>query len=224
MSSLDLANKHTLSGSINLVYTLTYTLFLAFCLTFGSDLFVIVRDVITKGKHPESLAGSMTIVGSFNFSSTNITGSGIGDIWNGTLTFVNSTNNAAVGCTRDPSWGWYTHPFPVWSKAILVPAYSFFVSLHHQQNIRSRQFVAMIIISVAAYTANYLSSRYLFQRSEVVTTVGAFVVGVLSNLYSRLFKGSRFSVSVTGFIFLVPVSHLNALISSNSVPNSSASL
>jgi len=38
-----------------------------------------------------------------------------------------------------------------------------------------------------------------------VSAIGAFVVGVLGNLYSRAFKGTAFTAMVTGILFLVPV-------------------
>ena len=60
-SSLGLANKHLLTGSIKLVYTLTYTLFLAFCLSFGFDLFLIIRDIVTKG-HDVAVSSSTSIM------------------------------------------------------------------------------------------------------------------------------------------------------------------
>ena len=36
--------------------------------------------------------------------------------------------------------------------------------------------------------------------------LGSFVVGILGNLYSRIFRGTGFVVMVPGILFLVPVS------------------
>lgn len=41
-------------------------------------------------------------------------------------------------------------------------------------------------------------------RSDVVSAIGAFVVGILGNLYSRIFGGTAFTSMVTGVLFLVP--------------------
>ena len=45
---------------------------------------------------------------------------------------------------------------------------------------------------------------YIFNRSDVVSAIGAFVVGVLGNLYSRIFRGTAFVVMVNGIGFLIP--------------------
>ena len=44
----------------------------------------------------------------------------------------------------------------------------------------------------------------IFDRSDVVSFIGSFVIGVLGNLYSRVFQGTAFTAMVTGVLFLVP--------------------
>lgn len=46
----------------------------------------------------------------------------------------------------------------------------------------------------------------IFNHSDIVSFIGAFVVGILGNLYSRIFRGTGFVVMVPGVLFLVPVS------------------
>lgn len=43
-------------------------------------------------------------------------------------------------------------------------------------------------------------------RTDIVSAVGAFVIGLLGNVYSRLVGGTAFTSMVTGVLFLVPVS------------------
>lgn len=40
----------------------------------------------------------------------------------------------------------------------------------------------------------------------MTSAVGAFVLGILGSTYSRLFKGTAFTATITGVVFLVPVS------------------
>ena len=54
--------------------------------------------------------------------------------------------------------------------------------------------------SLPEITANH----YIFNRSDVVSCIGAFVVGLLGNMYSRVFRGTAFTAMVTGVLFLVP--------------------
>ncbi|CAD6588415.1 MAG: hypothetical protein CYPHOPRED_004382, partial [Cyphobasidiales sp. Tagirdzhanova-0007] len=44
----------------------------------------------------------------------------------------------------------------------------------------------------------------IFNHSDIVSFIGSFVIGILGNLYSRLFRGTGFVVMVTGVLFLVP--------------------
>jgi len=58
----------------------------------------------------------------------------------------------------------------------------------------------MLILSVIA------ANRFIFNRSDVVSAIGAFTVGILGNVYARVFKATAFTTMVTGVGFLVPVS------------------
>lgn len=217
LSSLDLANKHFITGSVKLVYTIIYTLFLAFCLTFGSDTFVIIQNILSRSAYTTNpLADTITTVtGSFHVFAANNSGpvafaSAVDNLtdWSGQFTFVDSQHMAwtSTGCPRLPYTPWYASSVPRWTYFILVPMFSFFISLHNLQPLRSKEFVVMIVISIFSYSANYLATNYILLRSEIVTCIGAFIIGMCGSAYSRIFRGSGLTVSVTGVLFLVPVS------------------
>jgi len=105
---------------------------------------------------------------------------------------------------RHPDWAWYAQPVPEWTLFILVPTFSVLISLINMAPLISWHFPTMVIISIASFIANKYANKYAFSQSEIVTTVGAFVVGLCGNIYSRIFRGSGFTVSVTGVLFLVP--------------------
>lgn len=114
LSSLDLANKQMLTGSIRLVYTITYTLFLAFCLILGSDIFFLIDP---SAKNTAPLSGpantSTTVNGSFLATTPapewNVSAA-MYNSFNGSFTFDNSSTSALLskhlinGCYRDPAW------------------------------------------------------------------------------------------------------------------------
>ncbi|CAE6391455.1 unnamed protein product [Rhizoctonia solani] len=79
-----------------------------------------------------------------------------------------------------------------------------FGSFASMQPLKSMQLPVMVFISCAAFAANKAANRYIFNRSDVVSAIGAFVVGVLGNLYSRVFRGTAFVVMVNGIGFLIP--------------------
>jgi hypothetical protein len=76
--------------------------------------------------------------------------------------------------------------------------------MSNMQPLRSANMISMVVISCISYTANKLATRYIFENSEVVSVVGAFVTGILGNLYALKFGGSAFTMMVTGVLFLVP--------------------
>ena len=63
----------------------------------------------------------------------------------------------------------------------------------------------MVVISCISFAANKTANHFIFNRSDVVSAIGAFAVGLLGNVYSRRFGGTAFTAMVTGVLFLVPV-------------------
>ena len=133
-------------------------------------------------------------------------------------------------CTRSPNAPFYLRSWSWKWLFLLVPSYTLISAFRNLQPLTRqrkvlKQIVAMILISSAAYagvlcspssiaflltdslfSANRVSSRY-FSRSDSVTAVGAVVVGLVGNLYSRIFKGYAYPTMVPGVLFLIPVCH-----------------
>jgi hypothetical protein len=116
------------------------------------------------------------------------------------------------GCYRPPSFPWYLQPFPFWTEFLIVPIFSILSSLANLQPFRSRQLPVMVAISCASYASNKAANHFIFNRSDIVSAIGAFTVGLLGNIYSRKMGGTAFTSMVTGVLFLVPV--CNTLLSS----------
>lgn len=68
----------------------------------------------------------------------------------------------------------------------------------------------MVLFSCCSYAANKATNIALPDRPDVVAAAGAFVIGCLGNIYSRVVRGTAFTSMVTGVLFLVPV-RLDAL-------------
>ncbi|KAG8698846.1 hypothetical protein FRC09_006987, partial [Ceratobasidium sp. 395] len=206
-SSLELASKNLMSGSVKMVYAIVYSLFLGFSLTIGSDLYFLV-DTGARHRREQAtqLLDSQTVIhGTFRSDNSSMFP------FNGTFIFKNLTADVpstsyyqAKGCYRDSNWPWYLRPFPEWTLFFLVPLFSLLGSFASMQPLKSMQLPVMVFISCAAFAANKAANRYIFNRSDVVSAIGAFVVGVLGNLYSRVFRGTAFVVMVNGIGFLIP--------------------
>lgn len=196
-------------GSIKMVYALVYTLFLGFGLQFGSDLFLLFDQ---SARHEldtlaARAAATITVTGTYIADANATLPQKLARA--GSFTFTPSTpiirQNIVQGCYRSASFPWYLQPYPWWSQFIIVPVFSVLSSLNNEQPL-TWDLVVMVVISCAAYAANKVAVHFIFNRSDVVSAIGAFVVGFLGNVYSRKMGGTAFTSMVTGVLFLVPVS------------------
>lgn len=69
---------------------------------------------------------------------------------------------------------------------------------------RFKQIPPMLVIAVAGYVTNYFCTETLGSNSQVANTIGAFTIGVLGNLYSRLWHGHAATAILPGILVLVP--------------------
>ncbi|KAF8205090.1 DUF1212-domain-containing protein [Pholiota molesta] len=207
-SSLELASKNIVCGSVKMVYALIYTLFLGFGLQIGND-FYLLFDPTTR-RHLDELAAklsstvSLTGVWLADNGTTNDTGVPLNGTWTFTHTILPKEQDIISACYRPSRFPWYLQPFPLWSSFIIVPLFSTLSSLANLQPLRSKQLIVMVVISCCSYASNKIANHYIFNRSDVVSAIGAFTVGLLGNAYSRKMGGTAFTSMVTGVLFLVP--------------------
>jgi uncharacterized membrane protein YjjP (DUF1212 family) len=67
-----------------------------------------------------------------------------------------------------------------------------------------KQLPPMTIIALSGYIGNYFSTKKLGSNSQVANTVGAFIVGIMGNLYSRLWHGHAATAILPAIFILVP--------------------
>ncbi|BEI90372.1 uncharacterized protein CcaverHIS019_0304420 [Cutaneotrichosporon cavernicola] len=119
----------------------------------------------------------------------------------------NATNNTC-SATRYDGAPWYlSKPSSYW-YFLTVPAFSFFLSLNLQQPLRGRtarrELPIMVLFACAGWVTNYFAGRAFPGRSDIVSAIGSFCVGILGNLYGRFSKGASFPVMVTGILMQLP--------------------
>ncbi len=83
-----------------------------------------------------------------------------------------------------------------------VPLFVVFVAIINQA--KWKQLPAMIFIALSGYITNYFSTTKLGPNSEVANTVGAFTIGLLGNLYSRVWRGHAAAAILPAIFVLVP--------------------
>ncbi|KAF7715475.1 Uncharacterized protein PECH_007097 [Penicillium ucsense] len=67
-----------------------------------------------------------------------------------------------------------------------------------------KQLPPMMFIALSGYVSNYFSTQKLGKNSQVANSVGAFAVGILGNLYSRLWHGHAATAILPAIFILVP--------------------
>lgn len=151
-SSLELQSHQMNAGSIRMVFTIIYSLFLGYGVTVGTTIYGLMdRGATTQESCP--------------------------------------TNSLQI-------WGnEYIQHFP------FVALFCMFAALINQA--KPKQLPVTVLLGVCGYITNYFSTKKL-GSNQVANTVGAFTIGLLANLYSRLWHGHAAAAIIPGIFTLVP--------------------
>ncbi|CAA9961905.1 hypothetical protein CFE70_005309 [Pyrenophora teres f. teres 0-1] len=103
----------------------------------------------------------------------------------------NATNSTQCKDPLNPYWNF-----------LFVPLYVFFTTFTVQA--KYKQMPAMITIAFAGYIVNFYASKKFSSSAPISYTFGAFTVGVLANLYSRLRHGVAAAVLLPAVYVQVP--------------------
>lgn len=91
---------------------------------------------------------------------------------------------------------------PYLQRFPFVAAFVIFLTIINQG--KWKQMPVMTFIAVAGYVVNHFSTERLQSNLEVANTLGAFTVGTLGNLYSRLWHGHAATAILPAIFVLVP--------------------
>ncbi|KAJ5150373.1 hypothetical protein N7492_009739 [Penicillium capsulatum] len=110
--------------------------------------------------------------------------------------FLDSNASSELACYDRDIYG----PVNVW-KFPCVAIYAALLALANQG--KWKQLPVMVFIALTGYITNSFSTAKLGSQSEVANTVGALTVGVLGNLYSRVWHEAAATVVLPGVFVLV---------------------
>ncbi|KAB8068527.1 DUF1212-domain-containing protein [Aspergillus leporis] len=148
-SSLELQSHQIVAGSIRLVYTIIYSLFLGYGITVGITIYGL-------------LDGNATTESSCPSASLNIYGN----------EYIQHFVFVAIYCAI---------------AAVLNQA-------------KWKQLPVTVILGVSGYVTNYFSQVL---DSRLASTISAFTIGLLANLYSRFWHGHAAAAIIPGMFTLV---------------------
>ncbi|CAI4043614.1 uncharacterized protein SKDI_10G1090 [Saccharomyces kudriavzevii IFO 1802] len=100
-----------------------------------------------------------------------------------------------------------------WFRFLFVPAFTISISLLNQAHIS--QLPVMVFISCSGYVVTYWAGQYFKNSTEFTAALAAFVIGVLGNLYSRIWQGLAVSAMLPAIFVQVPsgIASQNSLLS-----------
>lgn len=99
---------------------------------------------------------------------------------------------------------WYQRtPSKYWAF-LTVPMFSTFLSLKNQAPWNRKETLVLIVIACIGWVTNYFSGKKFVGQSDIIAAIGAFAVGIVANVYARIFSGNAFVVMVTGILFQLP--------------------
>lgn len=94
------------------------------------------------------------------------------------------------------------HPIDDKWRILFVPLFSLCLGLINQA--RWRQIPVMLFISSVGYIGNYYAGKHFQNVTEFTAAIGAFIIGVLGNMYSRIWKGMAVSAMLPAIFVQVP--------------------
>jgi uncharacterized membrane protein YjjP (DUF1212 family) len=109
-------------------------------------------------------------------------------------------DNGAVSDTSCPAKGAFKNPYV--QRFPFVAIMTVWLLIINQG--KWKQLPPMSIIALSGYISNYFSTKKLGSNSQVANTVGAFTIGIMGNLYSRLWHGHAATAILPGIFILVP--------------------
>ncbi|QPG76189.1 hypothetical protein FOA43_003575 [Brettanomyces nanus] len=103
--------------------------------------------------------------------------------------WIDSNATSAAVCTSniDPWW-----------RFLFIPGFTIGIALANQAS--WGQLPIMTFISGSGYVVNYFSSKHFKNATELSATLGCFVIGLVSNLYSRMMKSFSKYLSRSSFM------------------------
>ncbi|KXN92483.1 Pheromone-regulated membrane protein 10 [Leucoagaricus sp. SymC.cos] len=122
-----------------------------------------------------------------------------------THTKVFGAEDYSCTMTHRPDGPWYQRtPSQFWAF-LTVPLYSLFLSMKNQAPCNRRELPLLVIIASIGWVTNYFTGTRFVGQSDITAAVGAFAVGIVANIYARIFSGrNAFVVMITGILFQLP--------------------
>jgi uncharacterized membrane protein YjjB (DUF3815 family) len=110
------------------------------------------------------------------------------------------------GCYRDPSWSIVFQPFAWPWLFALAPLFVLCLATLNGQGWRDwRRLLVIVIFGCCSFAANKVFNMWIYDRGDVVSAIGATVVGILGTIYGHYSEGDALPSMIPGILVLLPV-------------------
>ncbi|KAN0064417.1 pheromone-regulated protein prm10 [Thecaphora frezii] len=176
----------------------------------GSIVLILPGFIVLSGslelQAKNLIAGSVRMVYAIIYSLFLGFGLSIGvSIWN-LFRGVSDSGQQYDSCRHPTDREWWRKDVPEIYALLTTPGYSIALSLRNQVKVNRKEFPVMVLIACAGWASNHFSAKSpaLAGRQDITAALGSLVVGLLANLYGRIFDGRSFVVAVPGILYQLP--------------------
>ncbi|GAA5931937.1 hypothetical protein JCM10213_005896 [Rhodosporidiobolus nylandii] len=99
---------------------------------------------------------------------------------------------------------WYRATIPAWWYFLSIPLFLICMAIKNGQHVFRRDTLVMVLIGCAGFSTNFFSGYAFANMPALTSSLGAFVVGILGNAWSRLTRESAFVVMIVGLFVQLP--------------------
>lgn len=109
------------------------------------------------------------------------------------------------GCYRDPSWPSVLQPLSWHWLFLQAPIFVFCLASLNGQSYRDwRRLLIIVIFGCCSFSANKVFNLWIFDQGDVVSAIGATVVGILGTIYGHYSEGDALPSMIPGILVLLP--------------------
>ncbi|KAJ3921590.1 hypothetical protein F5877DRAFT_35686 [Lentinula edodes] len=113
-----------------------------------------------------------------------------------------SDTTCALTHNAEGPW-WQRTPSKFWAF-LTVPLYSLVLSMRNHQPLLCKEMFICVIISCIGWVVTFFVGQHFQNQADFASAVGAFAIGMISNLAGRFLNGNAFTIMLTGILFQVP--------------------
>lgn len=180
-----------------------------FSLTLGSDLAFLVLPAFQRQRDEMALDIGSTVGLTGTYSASNVSlsldGTFLLSQMVGPDTPLVKYHYIMDGCYRDPSWPSVLQPLSWQWLFLQAPIFVFCLASLNGQSYRDRRRLLIIVLfGCCSFAANKVFNMWIFDQGDVVSAIGATVVGILGTIYGHYSEGDALPSMIPGILVLLP--------------------